>query len=963
MNSKLTKGTMPREIEDLYRLLLSSVQDYAIIMVDSKGTILTWSDGAENMFGYGEEEVVGASSAMFMRPQDRESGDHHYELRVAKARGRFEALGWCVRKDGSMFWASTLITAVYDNTGNLGGFTRVVRDLTERRQLEQRQSTQYAVAKILASASTPEEAIPKTLRLLCDLTGFDGACLWIAQSDQEGLICQEVVSLRAESRVSESQGMILQRGRGLAGRVLVDGKTAWYGSPSEFDELVSIVLLGDAPPKSAIAFPIFFGERVGAVAEFFSRQEGAATSGLTEIFMVVAHELSQFLERASLGDDIKEQAELTKLILQSAYDAFASFDSTGKIIDWNNRAESMFGWSDCEVQGLYLADLILPPAQRAKHRQALLDFRKDGNDSFINQPQEILVRRRDGSEFPAEMTIFPVHSRKALYFGAFIRDITERKSNEETLRQARDQAIEVSRMKSQFLAMMSHEIRTPLNGILGISEILLRSTLDHTQKDYARTINETGRLLLSIIDDILDLSKIEAGKLSIDHSEFDIVALVDGLMHLLGGAARAKGLSLRSVVDANLPRRLRGDAGRLRQVLTNYVGNAIKFSDSGEIVVALIQEERNGNRVRLRISVTDEGIGLSADEVEQLFQPFVQVDSSKKRKYRGTGLGLSICKRLADLMGADTGVDSQKGVGSTFWISVPLEAGSSEACEETENSRLGLTRLLTLANLEERKNQLMSLAAAHGMRAVAVSSELEALNLLHRSLRDGDCFKVLLIDMDGERERALELASLVAQDDGLSSCRLFVLIDESELPLSRQAHGMIDLLPREASGSEIIAKISDALGMPLTCNVEPEAVIFDQSGRTVPLREEKILVVEDNIINQQVATLLLRDLGFRADVTPSGLSALELIKTEDYDLLFMDCHMPGLDGYETTAAIRDFEQGRRHVPIVAMTADIVEGTPERCLASGMDDYMSKPIQPETLKQLTERWLPLGKKSQ
>jgi PAS domain S-box-containing protein len=363
-----------------------------------------------------------------------------------------------------------------------------------------------------------------------------------------------------------------------------------------------------------------------------------------------------------------ERDARTWAILEAASDAFVSMDGAGAITGWNGQARAIFGWTEAEALGRNLFETIVPHHRRARHERAFAGFMATGEGSILNQRIEVLALRRDGSEFPAEVAIWPVRSRGVWAFNAFVRDITVRKQAEADLKVARDEALAASHLKSEFLTNMSHELRTPMNGVLGMTSMLLETDLDAEQRDFTETVLVSGEALLAIVNDILDFSTIEADRLDVESVEFGLAGLVDDVVRLLRPTARAKGLELTCSLLPGLPAQVVGDPGRVRQVLINLVGNAVKFTEAGGIVVRVGADERPGGQILFEVS--DTGDGVAADKLEAIFQPFVQADASTTRKYGGTGLGLSISRRLVALMGGDCGVRSSVGEGSTFWFTI-----------------------------------------------------------------------------------------------------------------------------------------------------------------------------------------------------------------------------------------------------------------------------------------------------
>jgi polar amino acid transport system substrate-binding protein len=576
--------------------------------------------------------------------------------------------------------------------------------------------------------------------------------------------------------------------------------------------------------------------------------------------------------------------------------------------------------------------------------------------------------RKDGTMFPVLFNATAIKDKSGRYTMSrcTIFDISERKEAEAAIRQAHDQAVSASKFKSEFLANMSHEIRTPMNGILGMAEMLLRSNLEERQRGFALTIHEAGKSLLAVINDILDFSKIEAGKLTIEIAEFEPVRLVESVAELLADQARKKQLSLLTFIDPRIPLLMRGDPGRLRQILMNFAGNAIKFSDKGEVLISAVVESEQDDSMIVKLSVSDTGIGMTPEELSKLFQPFVQVDGSITRKYGGTGLGLSICKRLVELLGGELGVQSTKGEGSKFWFTVPLLRAPNVQNVTRIAQDIAKMRVLVVDDEETSREVLYQYIESWGMRGNVARNADEALELLRESATS-DPYSIALVDLFMSGTNGFQLGQIIREEDQLRRMKLILVTaydnpgaGEEAITLGFDAFltkpikqsQLLDCITTVVSGSH---QREFAASSPLVATTTREMKALPPPED----RHELLLVVEDHSINQEVALLLLKDLGFEAHVAQNGRHALELMERSTYALIFMDCQMPEMDGFAATAAIRKSEaRTGKHIPIVAMTAHAVEGSKEQCLAAGMSDYISKPIDPDQLQSMLEKWLPL-----
>lgn len=519
---------------------------------------------------------------------------------------------------------------------------------------------------------------------------------------------------------------------------------------------------------------------------------------------------------------LKKEATV-RAILESAFDAIIGMDQLGLITEWNPRAEQIFGYSKSEAIGRLMSELIIPERLREMHKKGLAHFIKTGVGPILNRSIELSALKKDGSEFPVELSITPLKVDDQFIFTAFLSDITQRKADEKKLKdlnleleKSAKEAQQASELKSFFLANMSHEIRTPINGVIGMTNLISDTNLSAQQREYLDIIRSSADDLLAIVNDILDLSKIESGKMELEEIDFEISSLVADITKNLRLTALQKGLNLKTEIQENIVEHVIGDPERVRQILINLIFNAIKFTSKGEISVRAHKTQDIDHQVGIRFEVEDSGIGISAETLKKLFQPFTQADSTMSRKFGGTGLGLSICRRLIDLMHGKIGVHSTENKGSIFWFEINFKKSQSTQNHHVQN------------------------------------------------------FK---------------------QD------------------------------------------------------------FVQKTGR--------ILVVEDNFVNQKVARAMLEKMGHRVDTVTNGIQALATLEQVSYDIVLMDCQMPEMDGFEATKIIRSGRRKKlkRNIPIIAMTAHALSGDKERCVLAGMDDYITKPVNINSMNKIIQKFLP------
>lgn len=552
------------------------------------------------------------------------------------------------------------------------------------------------------------------------------------------------------------------------------------------------------------------------------------------------------------------------------------------------------------------------------------------------------------------------------------------------LDQALDEAKESARVKTAFLATVSHELRTPMNGVIGMTSLLMETSLTSEQQSYAETIRQCGEALLQLINDVLECSKIEAGKLELECLDFNLRTTVEQVLAQFAERAETKGLELTGLVHAAVPTGLKGDPGRLRQILTNLVANAVKFTDKGEVTLQAYLEEDLLDTSVIRFEVTDSGIGINPTTQDKLFRPFVQADSSTTRKYGGTGLGLSISKQLVELMGGQIGVRSIEGQGSTFWCTARLQKQVDSPRAILPTGDLTGKRVLIVDDNESNRLILHHLVSGWGMVDDLAEDAESALHRIAEATQRGVPYDLAILDVIMPGKDGLQLARELQSHSAGSGIRLVVMtsmLQRGHAEQARQA-GAMGYLPKPVRHDELRDCLRTVLGLPKsqepqtaqTLSVVPQLVTRHTVAENVQHR--RILIVEDNIVNQKLAVRMMEKLGYQPDVVENGQEALTALAKGDYAAILMDCQMPIMDGFETTQCIRKGEaavashdspgggpnhsdtspQSTPHIPIIAVTANAMQGDRERCLATGMDDYLAKPIKLDELRNTLARWI-------
>ncbi|MBF0371398.1 MAG: PAS domain S-box protein [Magnetococcales bacterium] len=686
----------------------------------------------------------------------------------------------------------------------------------------------------------------------------------------------------------------------------------------------------------------------------------------------------------SIGTDIssriqaEERLEANRSFLLNISDAMGEgiyvLDLQGRLTFMNREAERLLGWREDELLGRNLHDAIhykkvdgtlVAPEECPVHRSLLgRAFRVD-EDHFIHKDETLV---------PVSHVTAPLlDGRDIIGSVAIFQEITQRLQADKELKQERDTALEASRMKSEFLANMSHEIRTPMNAIVGMNDLLMDTPLNEEQYEFAEIVRDSSQSLLSLINDILDFSKIEAGKVDIEVIDFTPVTVVEGAAELLAAQAQEKGLSLMTFISPKIPNVLRGDPGRLRQMLLNLISNAIKFTEEGEIVVrALIENEIDG-RINVLFSVADTGIGLPNKAHQWLFKPFSQAGGDTSRKYGGTGLGLAISKRLTELMGGEIGAESQAGEGTTFWFRVPFDPSRlpSEIDKLAARTKhLKNRRVLLIMEQSTDKEIIKSYLDGWGLNctgAIGLEAGKEAIDQSFKKNTPFDLVvtstalpEIEFLALPKEMEKAYPEADLhwaTLQD-----------MDDRELRESVLEAGYHTSIAKPLRQSELSAALLTTLD-PNWSEPQQDAIlpapqkepsVKDPDAYEALESGKLLLLAEDNPVNQRVSLMQLKKLGYAVHAVNNGKEAVEAISHLPYALILMDCQMPVMDGFEATHAIRKQDHtSSRHIPIIAMTANAMKGDRERCLKAGMDDYLSKPVAPDDLKKKLNYWIPKG----
>ncbi len=634
--------------------------------------------------------------------------------------------------------------------------------------------------------------------------------------------------------------------------------------------------------------------------------------------------------------EIERLAQRNASILESVDDGIFGLDLNGRATFVNRAAAEMLGYAPQELVNSDILPLVASDAKTAENLYSVLlrlsSSLRDADATF---------RRRDGSLLPVEYIASPVlEAERQVGVVVGFRDTTQRRLVEGQLREAKEAAESGNRSKSEFLATMSHEIRTPMNGVIGMTGLLLDTELDDEQRHFAETIRDSGESLLTVINDILDFSKMEAGKLDLDYTEFELVPLVESVVDILAPRAHAKGIEIASLIDPGLRMVVRSDPGRIRQMLMNLAGNAVKFTERGGVSIEVrIVEQAEGGMV-VGFDICDTGIGIAKEAQGRLFSMFSQVDASTARRYGGTGLGLAISKRLADLMGGQIGLHSEPGRGSRFWVTLPVDVlGPPLAMPPDLHGR----RVLVVDDNPVNRDVLERQLASFGVTVLAYGDAGAGMDELTRAASAGQGWDVAVIDAQMPMVSGPDMVRMIRAIPMLRDIK--VIITSSQGVIERDENCAIDaFLHKPLRQGTILDTIARILGVGERLTGTAAAATDDEAVEPpAPGRRLRILVAEDNPVNQQVALGLLRKFGHSVDVVGDGAEAVEAVRLLPYDLVLMDVQMPEMDGLEATRAIRALPGAVGQIPIVAMTANAMRGDDQRCLDAGMTGYISKPV--------------------
>jgi PAS domain S-box-containing protein len=881
------------------------------------GTITSWNQGAVQLFGYRPEEIIGQSLLVLIPPGGEKSA---FAQRDTLLQGRavepFDTER--MRKDGAIVEVSMTVSSVRSPLGDVVAGASIARDNSARRRAEEAlRASEERTRGIIESARDAYVGFDDH-GLLTDWNHSAELAFGWSRDEVIGRSLADLI-IPPELRGSDDAGLLRHQAIGLA--PVLDGRvemTVRHRDGHQFPIEVTIWQVGAHTCQHFGAF----------IQDITGRKRNEA--------------------------ELRRTASLLAATLEATADGVFVSDLRGEAISFNSHFADMWSMPD---EHRLLVDMAKGMAFAVQLLEDPEGFLASTGAVFAQPDADYhdTLRFKDGQVL--ERTSFPQRVDGVVVGRVWnFHDVTERNRLEADLAAARDQALESSRLKSDFLATMSHEIRTPMNGVIGLTGLLLDSELSDTQRQYADGVRASGEALLGIINDILDFSKIEAGKLELEMVDFDLAQALDDVAFLVAESARSKGLELVAYCDPDMPTMVRGDVGRLRQILLNLASNAVKFTATGEVVIrASLGHSDDAARVGVRLEVVDTGIGVAPESAERLFEPFSQADASTTRRYGGTGLGLAISRQLTEAMGGTIGVDSEPGRGSVFWINLCLGMASKPVTPVDTACRLphGL-RVLVVDDNQTNRLVLGSQLLAWDLAADLAPDAYVALDHLRHAAAEGHPYDLALVDMAMPGMDGMELGRIVSADPALRSVQLLLLTSVSVGSAEAAGAGFSKSLTKPAR----LSQLYEAMVRTVTPVAAKEAPLGNPVTPPVPAGSRgRLLIVEDNAINQAVARAMVAKLGYSCDVAGNGIEALAASNRRHYDAVLMDCQMPEMDGYEATAEIRREEAGEARVPIIAMTAGALVQDRDRCLAAGMDDYLAKPVKARELEGMLARWLP------
>lgn len=952
MSSDLTSGKL---WDDRLRSILDASPD-AIIAVDEAGEIVEWNGQATETFQWPQNVSRLRLSDLFKTEDLQAIVETLRKHADPGHRGqRVELLAR--RADGNLLPVELSIGRV-----QIEGKTYLhayVRDITEWRQEEELHNRRILEAEMLgqataqtATAKSFTESLQRLLDIICTQIQWPIGHVWMPYETGLMLASTRIwhrdPNINIDEFVRQTENSQFRFGEGLPGIIWSRREPVWIEEVA-VNDLTRIRSYDRTPICTAFGFPVIADGEVVTVLEFFHVEKVKEDQALLDIVGRIGAQIGKVVQSRRF----EQQRARLAAIVDSSYDAIIGKTLDGRITSWNFGAELVYGYTAEEALGRTNAFLL--PGDQDSEEPEIIEAMNQGKriEEF-----ETVRRRKDGRIIHVSVTFSPVVDSSGQIVGSssIERDITERRRAEDELQRARDSAVRASRARAEFLANVSHELRTPMNAIIGMTSMALDEDLSAQLRDYLTTAKDSALSLLTLLNDILDFSKLESGKFTVVKEHFNLADVVEDSVKALSSQAFAKGLELVCRIPRDLPREVIGDGVRLRQILTNLVSNAIKFTERGEVVVAVEVVRIWPDEARFRFSVRDTGIGIPVEEQQRILEPFTQVDSSSTRVHGGTGLGLAICSELLRMMGGRLTLQSTVGKGSLFSFRLSFDLPSSQNLDTIDSLPFDKLRGLPVLVVDDNATNRRIIAetlTTWGMQPLTANDAEQALGMLQRSIGMGHTFPLVIVDalmpgMDG-----YELSQRITDISPNDNPPVILMVsstDRREFKQREDGGAISAYVQKPVTQTDLIRSILRSLKLTQPTTVSQPIKV----GTGNPPASLSVLLAEDTPANQKVVTSVLKKRGHSVTVAQNGREAVELFKKQRFDVVLMDVQMPILDGFQATSVIRALERGAQSsTPIIAMTAHAMRGDREKCLEAGMDAYVAKPLDVKQLLGLIE----------